>query len=156
MNEKVKRAIDEYLRKTERLLPFGFETEDLLEDLRNHIEEAFLDKTQERPKEDPVSLIEETLSELGAPEDIAKEYSDTRPAEKDLDERREQGFNVLGRLLLAIFVVVIVAFFLSAYTGGALDFWFTLIVLLVLVIAEWFVRAWQAGESSPLDILKSR
>ncbi|NHJ13129.1 MAG: hypothetical protein EAX95_05595 [Candidatus Thorarchaeota archaeon] len=156
MNEKVKRAIDEYLRKTERLLPFGFETEDLLDDLRNHIEEAFLDKTQERPDEDPVTLIEETLEELGAPEDIAKEYADTRPVEKDLDERREQGFTALGRLLFAIFVVVIVAFFLSVYTGGTLDFWFTLIVLLVLVIAEWFIRAWQAGESSPLDILKSR
>lgn len=154
MNERVKRAIDEYLKRTERLLPFGFETEDLLEDLRNHIEEAFLEKQRERPDEDTTTLIMETLEELGTPEDIAHEYTETRPEEKDLDERREKGYNMLGRLLIAIFVVVIVAFFLSAYTGGTLDFWLALIVLLVFVIAEWFVRAWQAGESSPLDILR--
>jgi uncharacterized membrane protein len=156
MSEEIHRQIDDFIRRTQRLLPSGFETEDLLEDLRSHIEEAFREKMRTRSEDEMTAAIQEVLDELGSPEDIAEEYSQSSTGEDELEERRERNFNMLGRLLFAILVVVVVSFFLSTYTGGTLEFWFTLIVLLVFVIAEWFVRAWQAGESSPLGVLKSK
>ncbi len=156
MSKEVHRRIDDYIRKAERVLPSGFETEDLLEDLRTHIEEAFKEKMQARPEEDMLVVIQEVLDELGSPEDIAEEYSQSRTEEFELEDRRERSFNMMGRLLFAILIVVVVSFLLSTYSGGMLEFWFTLIVLLVFVIAEWFVRAWQAGESSPLGVLRSK
>ena len=156
MSKEVHREIDEYIRRTERLLPSGFETEDLLEDLKVHIEEAFKEKMRTRPEGDMLAVIREVLNELGSPEDIAEEYSRSKTEEFELEDRRERGFSILGRLLFAILVVVVVSFFLSTYSGGMFEFWFTLIVLLVFVIAEWFVRAWQAGESSPLGVLRSK
>jgi hypothetical protein len=52
-------------------------------------------------------------------------------------------------------VVVIAAAFVAFYTGGEMDFGFTLAVLMVFAIAEWFVRAWQAGEASPFGVLET-
>ena len=101
-------------------------------------------------------VIQEVLDELGSPEDIAEEYSQSKTEEFEFEDRRERSFNMMGRLLFAILIVVVVSFFLSTYSGGMFEFWFTLIVLLVFVIAEWFVRAWQAGESSPFGVLRSK
>ncbi|MHA2117963.1 MAG: HAAS signaling domain-containing protein [Candidatus Thorarchaeota archaeon] len=154
MNDNAERAIEDYLKRIEQLLPSGFETEDLIEDLREHILQSYKSKMVERPSEKPVVLVDEVLEELGAPEDIAEEQSQSRQNEVELDEKRSRGMYFLGRLALALIVVVIAAAFVAFYTDGEMDFGFTLAVLLVFVIAEWFVRAWQAGEASPFGFLE--
>jgi uncharacterized membrane protein len=155
MNDDAERAIKDYLKRTEQMLPSGFETEDLIEDLREHILQSYRSKMVERPSEKPIVLVDEILEELGAPEDIAKEQSQSRQNEVELDEKRSRGMYVLGRLALALIVVVIAAAFVAFYTGGEMDFGFTLAVLMVFVIAEWYVRAWQAGEASPFGVLET-
>ncbi|MHA1924464.1 MAG: HAAS signaling domain-containing protein [Candidatus Thorarchaeota archaeon] len=155
MNEDADRAIEDYLRRIEKLLPSGFETEDLIEDLREHILQAFESKMEKRPSEKPVVLIHEIMEELGDPEDIVEEQSQSKSNDVELDEKRSKGMYFLGRFTLAVVVVIIAAAFVAFYTAGELDFGFTLAVLLVFVVAEWFVRAWQAGEASPFDILES-
>lgn len=155
MNNDVERAIEDYLKRIEQLLPSGFETEDLIEDLREHILQSYRSKIIERPSEKPDVLVDEILEELGAPEDIAEEQSQSRQNEVELDEKRSRGMYFLGRLAIALIVVVIAAAFVAFYTGGEMDFGFTLAVLLVFVIAEWFVRAWQAGEASPFGFLET-
>lgn len=155
MNNDVESAIEDYLKRIEQLLPSGFETEDLIEDLREHILQSYRSKIIERPSEKPDVLVDEILEELGAPEDIAEEQSQSRQNEVELDEKRSRGMYFLGRLAIALIVVVIAAAFVAFYTGGEMDFGFTLAVLLVFVIAEWFVRAWQAGEASPFGFLET-
>jgi uncharacterized membrane protein len=155
MSEDAERAIEDYLKRIDQLLPSGFETEDLIEDLREHILQSFKSKSEVRPSEEPLVLVQEILEELGDPEDIAQEQTQSRPKEGELDEKRNRGMYVLGRLVFAVIVVIIAAAFVAFYTGGEMDFGFTLAVLLVFVLAEWFVRAWQAGESSPFGVLDS-
>ncbi len=155
MSDEAERAIEDYLRRVERLLPSGFETEDLIEDLREHILQSYKTKMEQRPHESPVTLVAEILEDLGDPEDIAEEQSQSSSKELELDEKRSRGMYVLGRLAIAVIVVVAAAAFVAFYAGGTMDFGFTLAVLLVFVLAEWFVRAWQAGESSPFGVLES-
>jgi AcrR family transcriptional regulator len=155
MNAEAERAIKEYLRRIEQLLPPGFETEDLIEDLREHILQSFASKMEVQPSERPVVIVHEILEDLGNPEDIAEEQLQSGPQEAVLDEKRTKGMYVLGRLVFAVILVIIAAAFVAFYTGGEMDFGFTLAVLLVFVIAEWYVRAWQAGESSPFGVLKT-
>ena len=143
------------MKRIEHLLPSGFETEDLIEDLREHILQSYRSKILERPSEKPTVLVDEILEELGAPEDIAEEQSKSKPLDEEPDEKRSRGMHILGRLVLAVIVVIIAAAFVAFYTGGEMDFGFTLAVLLVFVIAEWYVRAWQAGETSPFGVLES-
>jgi uncharacterized membrane protein len=130
MNDDAERAIEDYLKRIEQMLPSGFETEDLIEDLREHILQSYRSKTVERPSERPIVLVDEILEELGAPEDIAEEQSQSRQSEVELDEKRSRGMYVLGRLALALIVVVIAAAFVAFYTGGEMDFGFTLAVLM--------------------------
>jgi uncharacterized membrane protein len=155
MNDDAERAVEDYLKRIEQLLPSGFETMDLIEDLREHILQSYRSKMIKRPSEKPIVLVDEILEELGNPEDIAAEQSQSRPNEVEFDEKRSRGMYVLGRLALAVIVVIIAAAFVAFYTGGEMDFGFTLAVLLVFVIAEWFVRAWQAGETSPFGVLET-
>ncbi|MFW9803920.1 MAG: hypothetical protein ACFFFC_14755 [Candidatus Thorarchaeota archaeon] len=156
MNKEAEEAIKEYLKRIEQLLPPGFETEDLIEDLREHILQSFASKMDARPSESPMELVKEILEDLGEPEDIAEEQLQSGPKEEVLDEKRSKGMYVLGRLVFAVIVVIIAAALVAFYTGGEMDFGFTLAVLLVFVIAEWYVRAWQAGESSPFGFLERK
>ena len=76
MIEDAERTIEDYLKRIEQLLPSSFETEDLIEDLREHILQSFKSKSEKRPSEEPLVLVQEVLEELGDPEDIAQEQSD--------------------------------------------------------------------------------
>ena len=155
MIDEVERAIEDYLKRVEQLLPSGFETEDLIEDLREHILQSYGSKMKERPSEKPMVLVQEILKELGDPEDIAEEQSQSKPIKVEIDEKRSRGMFFFGRLAIAVIVVIAAAAFVAFYTGGEMDFGFTLAVLLIFVIAEWYVRAWQAGEASPFGVLES-
>ncbi|MFX0053550.1 MAG: hypothetical protein ACFFAX_02845 [Promethearchaeota archaeon] len=156
MNKEAEEAIKVYLKRIEQLLPPGFETEDLIEDLREHILQSFASKMEARPSESPMELVQEILEDLGEPEDIAEEQLQSGSKDEVLDEKRSKGMYVLGRLVFAVIVVIIAAALVAFYTGGEMDFGFTLAVLLVFVIAEWYVRAWQAGESSPFGFLERK
>ena len=54
--DEIKHLIEGYLKRTERLLPSGFETDDLIEDLRSHINDSFNDKKLKRENENPLKL----------------------------------------------------------------------------------------------------
>jgi uncharacterized membrane protein len=155
MNEEVEKTIVDYLRRVEQLLPSGFETEDLIEDLREHILQSFDSKMKNRPSENQGLIVDEILEDLGNPEDIAEEQLQSGAKEEVVDEKRMKGMYVLGRLIFAVIVVIVAAAFVAFYTQGEMDFGFTLAVLLVFVIAEWYIRAWQAGESSPFGVLET-
>ena len=155
MSDDADRVIEHYLKRIERLLPSGFETNDLIEDLREHILQSYGVKIEKRPSENRIVLINEILEELGTPEDIAEEQTQAIPKDLELKDKRSRRMYVLGRLAIAIVVVIIATAFVVFYTGGELDFGFTLTVLLVFVIAEWFLRAWRAGETSPFGLLES-
>lgn len=154
MDDDVDRAIESYLKRVRKVLPESFETDDLIDDLRTHISDSFHDKLEINPERNRVELIQEILNRLGEPEEIADAYG-LREKEQELDRKRNVGTEVLIRLFIAIIVVIICAAIVSYMTEGALEFGFTLAVLLIFVVAEWFVRAWQAGESTPIDILRS-
>ncbi len=45
-DDEIEGIIDDHIKKTSRLLPDSFETDDLLDDLKSHIHESFSDKVQ--------------------------------------------------------------------------------------------------------------
>jgi uncharacterized membrane protein len=132
-------------------LPDSFETEDLLEDLEIHILEAFSEKQMKHPSRDKGELLQEVLDNLGTPEEIAQEFGEAKIAEQDSQERPFHGRGLLIRLLAAVIVVIITSWIVSIITAGAVDFWMAVIVLMVFVLAEWTIRAWQMGEYQRLD-----
>ncbi len=156
IDSEIEEVIESYLKSLKSKLPDSFEAEDLIEDLRAHIIESFNDKREQFPQYTDSQIMQRVLDELGEPEDIAQEYGIELGEEEPLEMRRSKGIRVLARLFIAIIVTVICSWIVSVMTEGRVDFWLSLVVLMVFAIAEWFVRAWQAGESSPFDILRSK
>ncbi len=147
IDEEVKQIVEEFIKKTSRLLPDNFETEDLLEDLKSHIYEGFKHKQQIRPSESPDLLVQEILKELGTPEEIAEEYGQERVQDVNTEKDDDRFQYYLVRLVAAFIVAVIAAWVVSSVTEGAVEFYFAVIVLMGFAIIEWFVRAKQTGES---------
>jgi len=146
-DDEIRRIVEDYIRRTSRLLPDNFETEDLLEDLKSHIYEGLEHKQQMQPTEIPVKLLQEVLEELGTPEEIAEEYSMEQVLEEE-SEKKDDRFNYYVIRLVAAFVVaVLAAWVVSIVTDGAVDFYFAVVVLMAFAVIEWFVRAKQIGES---------
>jgi len=144
---EIERIITDYIRRTSRLLPDNFETEDLLEDLRAHIYEGLEHKRQIRPSESHVILVQEVLEELGTPEEIAEEYGEEQA---QLDDPEKEGDRIqyyLMRLVAAFIVAILASWIVSVVTEGAVDFYFAVVVLMAFAVIEWFVRAKQTGES---------
>lgn len=147
MSERaVEHMIEDYVKRTRKVLPKGRETEDLLDDLRNHILESLADKTEQKPGVSRSELIGEVLDELGSPEEIAREFESTHPEEPA--RRRRKTIRLVARLVFAVAVVVIAAVVVSSIPLGQheapqVDFLTALIVLMVFAVAEWYVRAWQ-------------
>jgi uncharacterized membrane protein len=146
-DEEIERIIDDYIRRTSRLLPDNFETEDLLEDLKAHIYEGLGHKQQIKPTKSSVELVQEVLKELGTPEEIAEEYSKERVPDQDDDEADDRFMYYAIRLVAAIIVAIIAALIVDFVTEGAVDFAFAFFVLVAFAVIEWFVRAKQIGES---------
>lgn len=155
-DREVERAIDDYLKKVRKVLPDSFETDDLVEDLREHIIDSFEDKRVQNSSETNLTIISAVLRELGEPDEIAREYSLETASGAESEGRGASRFYFLTRLFVGIAVVILAAWIASLVTEGALNFGYTVAILLVFVVAEWFVRAWQAGETSPLDVLRSK
>ncbi len=146
-DEEVRRIIEEYIKRTSRLLPDNFETEDLLEDLKSHIYEGLEHKQQIRQSESSVTLLHEVLEELGTPEDIAEEYGKEQVLEEDSEKKDDRFQYYVIRLVAAFIVAVLAAWIVSIVTEGAVDFYFAVVVLMAFAVIEWFVRAKQSGES---------
>lgn len=148
MSEKeIERIITDYIRRTSRLLPDNFETEDLLGDLKAHIYEGLEHKQQIRPSESSTILVQEVLNELGTPEEIAEEYGKEQAQSEDPEKDDDRFQYYLVRLVAAFIVAILAAWIVSVVTEGAVDFYFAVIVLMAFAVIEWFVRAKQTGES---------
>jgi len=146
-DEEIKQIVEEFLKRTSRLLPDNFETEDLLEDLKSHIYEGFEHKQQIRPSESPNVLVQEILKELGTPEEIAEEYAQEQVQEVDAEKDDSRFQYYIVRLVAAFVVAVLAAWIVSIVTEGEVEFYFAVIVLMGFAVIEWFVRAKQTGDS---------
>jgi uncharacterized membrane protein len=148
-DEQISKEIDQYINRLRKKLPESFETEDLLDDLRIHILEAFAEKQESA--DDRMALLKEVIANLGTPEEIAEEFGQVKISEPEPEKRPFQGRGLIIRLLAAIIVVVLASWVVSVATEGAVDFLFAVIVLMIFVIAEWSIRAWQMSEYQRLD-----
>ena len=146
-NDEVNRIIEEYLKKIAKLLPDGFKTEDLLEDLRSHIDESYNNKVRNNPEGDKLDLIREVLDALGTPEEIAEEYGVVEAEEDEKENRSERWIYYTMRLTLVVLVVVVASWAASVITEGAVDFVFAVVVLLAFAVLEWLVRAQQTKDA---------
>jgi uncharacterized membrane protein len=144
---EINQAVEEHLKKTAKLLPDSFETEDLLEDLRSHIYEAYSDKVQRNPAENKLKIIREVLNTIGTPEEIAEEYGKEQFDEEEKTSTADRWIYYIMRLTLAILVVVLASWVVSIVTEGAVEFMFAVVVLLAFAVIEWVVRTQQTKDA---------
>jgi len=140
---EVEALIEDFLKRTRKALPPGKDSEDLLEDLRAHISDSLADKARTQPSASRATLVKEVLEELGDPEDIAYEFGQARVTAAKPKPTKARVLRIVGRLLVAVVVVFLAAAFVSNMTGGSVNFWNAVFVLLILAVAEWFLRGWQ-------------
>ena len=145
-NEQIDRDIENYMKRIAKLLPDGFETEDLLEDLRAHIYESFNEKVQKEPAEDKHRLIMEVLQALGTPEEIAEEYGKEKLVEEETSSTDRWTYYTM-RLTLAVLVIVLASWIVSVISEGAIDFTLSVVVLLAFAVLEWIVRTQQTKDA---------
>lgn len=146
-HDEIERKIEDHLKRTSRLLPDGFETEDLLDELRIHINESYSEKVQKRPTEEPVVLIQEVLDDLGTPEEIAKQYSVEQLQESDSEESEDKWIRYTMRLVATVLVVVITSWIAATLTEGVVNFNVAVVMLLFLSLLEWYIRAQQTKDA---------
>ncbi|MFW9848292.1 MAG: hypothetical protein ACFFF4_04085 [Candidatus Thorarchaeota archaeon] len=150
-DDQVDRIIIEYLNNIARALPDSFETDDMLDEIRAHIQEALRDKIERDPSSDRVVLIRDILESLGEPEEIAEEWGKTQYIDEDEDEKDNQLLRAIIKQTVALVVVIAAAWFISSLPQSIVDFWTALIILLIFVVAEYFLRSWQRRESSLIE-----
>jgi uncharacterized membrane protein len=146
-NDEINRVIEDYLKKIRKMLPDSFETEDLLEDLRVHINDSYNDKVQKNPDEDKQSMVREVLEALGTPEEIAEEYGKEEVDEEEKKSNIDRWIYYTMRLTLVVLVVVLASWVASVLTEGAVDFILAVVVLLAFAVLEWFVRTQQTKDA---------
>ncbi len=146
-DDEIEHTIDDHIKKTARLLPDSFETDDLLDDLRSHIRESFSEKVHKRPDEDPLCLIIEVLDDLGTPEEIAEQYGIEQIETPDTRNTSDKWIYYTMRLMASILVVVLASWIASTITEGLVDFNFAVIMLLAFAVFEWYVRTQQTKEA---------
>ena len=145
-DKQIDRDIESYMKRIAKLLPDGFETEDLLEDLRAHIYESFNEKVQKEPTEDKHRLIMEVLQVLGTPEEIAEEYGKEKLVEEETSPSDKWIYYTM-RLTVAILVIVLASWIVSVITEGTIDFALAVVVLLAFAVLEWIVRTQQTKDA---------
>ncbi len=146
-DDEIEHTIDDHIKKTARLLPDSFETDDLLDDLRSHIRESFSEKVHKRPDEDPLRLIIEVLDDLGTPEEIAEQYGIEQIETPDTRNTSDKWIYYTMRLMASILVVVLASWIASTITEGLVDFNFAVIMLLAFAVFEWYVRTQQTKDA---------
>ncbi len=152
MNEReVTQTIEEYIKNVGRVLPSGFETEDMLEELRIHISEAFSDKIQKKPLANKIDLLREVLNDLGEPKEIAEEFKRTGVRLQEQGGDDEKAFWLIARFIINMVVVVAASWFVSNLPDAGISFYWALAVFLVFGLAEWLIRARQMREASRIE-----
>ena len=147
MIDEVEKIIQDHIKRTGSLLPDGFETEDLLEDLRAHIDQSYSDKLSQKPDEDPKLLIREVLDALGTPEEIADQYGKEQIEEEEEKDATDKWIRYAMRMTAVILVVVIASWVASILTEGVVDFNLAVITLLALAVLESYVRSQQTKDA---------
>ena len=146
-NDEINRVIENHIKKIAKLLPDSFETEDLLEDLKSHIYEAYNEKVRKHTDDDRMRLITGVLDELGTPEEIAEEYGKEQVEEEEKKSSADRWIYYTMRLMLAVLVVVLASWVASVVTEGAVDFMLAVVVLLAFAVLEWVIRAQQTKDA---------
>ncbi len=141
--DQVKRKIDEFIKRTRRLLPDGFETDDILDDLKAHIHDSLTDKREEYPDADPILLLKEVLEEIGTPEDIAEEYRSEQVVSEEKPNLSEKWIRYVMRLTAAVLVAVLAAWIVASL--GLVDFMSAVVILIAFAFIEWWVRGKQTA-----------
>jgi uncharacterized membrane protein len=149
--DEVNREIDNYLAEVSRVLPDSFETDDLIEEIRTHILESLQDKKEQHSDAGRLSLVREVLNALGDPEEIAVEWGKAQTTGEEEKNRRSNLYRTIARQAFAILVVIAAAYFISLLPNTIVDFWTALTILMVFVVAEYFLRTWQKGEVSRIE-----
>ncbi len=149
---EIAQIVEDYLKSVGRILPSGFETEDMLEELERHIDEAFQDRIQKRPQANKIDLLREVLNDLGEPKEIAEEFQRTDVLLQEQEEDDRRTFWLVVRFGINMVLVVAAAWFVSALPDAGISFYWALIVFLVFGLAEWFIRAWQIRKADRIDV----
>ncbi len=149
---EIAQIVEDYLKSVSRVLPSGFETEDMLEELEIHINEAFQNKVQERPLANKIDLLREVLNDLGEPKQIAEEFKRTDILLQEQEEDDRKTFWLVVRFGINMILVVAAAWFVSTLPDAGISFHWALAVFLVFGLAEWFIRAWQIRKADRIDV----
>ena len=148
---EIGQIIADYLKEVSRVLPSGFETEDMLEELKIHISDAFQERVQKRPQANRIDLLREVLNDLGEPKEIAEEFERTDVLLEEQEEEERRTIWLVMRFTINMVFVVAASWFVSNLPDAGISFFWALAVFLVFGLAEWFIRAWQIGEASRID-----
>jgi len=152
MNEKgIAQIIEDYLKDVGRVLPSGFETEDMLEELRIHIDEALQDRIQKKPLANKIDLLREVLNDLGEPKEIAEEFKRTGVLLQEQEEGEKRMSSLVVRFIINMVIVVAASWFVSNLPDAGISFYLALVVFLVFGLAEWSIRARQKREAGRID-----
>lgn len=149
---EIAQIVEDYLKSVGRVLPSGFETEDMLEELEIHINEAFQEKVQRRPQANKIDLVREVLNDLGEPKEIAEEFKRTGVYIQEKEKYNERVYRLMVRFAINMVVVVVASWFVSNLPDAEISFYWALGVLLVFGIFEWFIRVWQMREAGRIDV----
>jgi len=153
VNEReITQIIEDYLKNVGRVLPSGFETEDMLEELRVHINDAFQDRIQKRPLANKIDILREVLNDLGGPKEIAEEFKRTGIPLHEQEEDEKRIPRLVVRFIINMVIVVAASWFVANLPDAGISFYWALVVFLVFGLAEWFIRAWQIREAGRIDV----
>jgi len=148
---EIAQIVEDYLKSVSRVLPSGFETEDMLEELEIHINEAFQNKIQERPLANRIDILREVLDDLGEPKEIAEEFKRADVLLHGQEDDRRT-FWLVVRFGINMVLVVAASWFVSTLPDAGISFYWALVVFLVFGLAEWFIRAWQIRKADRIDV----
>ena len=155
MNEReITQIIEDYLKNVGRVLPTGFETEDMFEELRIHISDAFQDRIQKRPLANKIDLLREVLNDLGGPKEIGEEFKRTGISLHEPEEDENRAFRLVVRFIINMVIVVAASWFVANLPDAGISFYWALVVFLMFGLLEWFIRARQMREASRIDVEK--
>jgi len=149
---EIAQIVEDYLKSVNRVLPSGFETEDMLEELEIHINEAFQNKVQERPLANKSDLLREVLNDLGEPKEIAEEFKRANVLLQRQEEDDRRTFWLVVRFAINMVIAVVAAWFVSTLPDAGVSFYWALVVFLMFGLAEWFIRAWQIRKADRIDV----
>jgi hypothetical protein len=142
VNNELEPIITDYIEKTRSVLPDGFETDDFLDELKVHIVDLLKKKIHDRPTENPRVLLLEVFEELGPPESVRESFREPVHVPPSIKGNgRSPELTLAIRAAVSAIVVLIAAIIL--YYIAEWDFLATVMLLSVIVVAEWIFKAWE-------------